>query len=258
MFYDYFYKLKYLLSSKSNKNNLMEINDPIIILRELIDNFSREYKEKMPNFRNSIFQIPNLTIKGNFPELMMSKTNEIKQNFELNYASPFVDYFYFISTTIIRCQFCKKILNFNNSILFSLSIPTANNLNLQSLMNFYFNKQILNISCSYCNTSSLKEEKFFLNSPPYLIIEFENKDNIILDNSIDISPYLLTNVGPKKYDFFAVINGEEINGKNHFISSIKKNFNYLFYSDNNYSIVGEEVKKYGVPFIAIYKGQPNI
>ena len=92
------------------------------------------------------------------------------------------------------------------------------------------------------------------------IIEFENKNknNIILDNSIDISPYLLTNVGPKKYDFFAVINGEEINGKNHFISVIKKNFNYLFYSDNNYSIVGEEVKKYGVPFIAIYKGQPNI
>ena len=258
LFDDYFYKLKYLLSSKSNKNNLMEINDPIIILRELIENFSKEYKEKMP-FGNSLFQIPNLTIKGNFPELIISKIYEtIKQNFELNYASPFVDYFYFISTTIIRCQFCKNILNFNNNILFSLSIPTANNLNLQNLMSFYFNKQILNISCSNCNTSSLKEEKFFINSPQYLIIEFEDKNNIILDNSIDISPYLLSNVGPKKYDFFAVISGEIINGKNHFISAIKKNFNYLFFSDNNCSICGEEVKKNGVPFIAIYKGQPNI
>ena len=258
LFDDYFYKLKYLLSSKSNKNNLMESNDPIIILRELIDNFSKEYKEKMP-FGNSLFQIPNLTIKENFPELIISKINEtIKQNFELNYASPFVDSFYYIRTTIIRCQFCKNIFNFNNDILFSISIQTANNQNLQSLMDCFFNKKILNICCSYCNTSNIKEEKFFLNSPQYLIIEFENKNNIILDNSIDISPYLLTNVGPKKYDFFAVISGENINGKNHFISGIKKNTNYLFFSDNNCNICGEEVKKYGVPFIAIYKGQPNM
>ena len=125
------------------------------------------------------------------------------------------------------------------------------------LIKFYINQEISNNNnlCPKCNTNNLINEKLFLNSPKYLIIEFENINSIILDDTIDLSNYILTDIGPKKYDFFAVISRENINNEYHFVSGIKKYDKYFFISDNNYEKCGEEVKKYGLPYIAIYKGQ---
>ena len=119
-FDEYFYMLKYSLSTKSNIQNLMENNDPITILQVLIHYFSKEYKEHMP-CSNEIFKIPNFIINQNIPESMKQKIFEtIKQDFELNYAGPFVDLFYFITTIIKRCKFCKNIFNNFNTICFSI------------------------------------------------------------------------------------------------------------------------------------------
>ena len=65
----------------------------------------------------------------------------------------------------------------------------------------------------------------------------------------------MSNIGPRIYDFFAVICCENINGKNHYIAGIKKKSNYLLCSDNSIEICGDEVKNYGLPYIAIYKGR---
>lgn len=256
-FEEYFHKLKYLLSTKSNKINLNNDNDPIIIIEELISIFSKEFKEKIISYKNFIFSNPNFMINGNLPNFVISKIQEIIKSFQLNYAGPYVDYFYFINTNLIKCGFCKNIINSNNNILFSISIQTGINQNLSDLIKYSFNSQLSNnnIQCSNCNTSNLNVEKFFLNSPRYLIIEFENKNNIILEDSIDLSPYILSNIGPRIYDFFAVICCENINRKNHYIAGIKKKSNYLLCSDNSIEICGDEVKNYGLPYIAIYKGR---
>ena len=77
--------------------------------------------------------------------------------------------------------------------------------------------------CPNCKCSNLKQQKLFVNSPLYLIIEFQNKNPIILDKTLDLSPYILSNVGPKIYSFFAVISEENINEKNHYIATVNKN-----------------------------------
>ena len=259
IFEDYFYKLICLLSSKSNKINLTGETDPVILLQELIQIFSKEFKENIP-FYNLLFQNSNLIIKEILPDLVKTKIEEtIREEFQLNYSSPFVNIFYFINTNIIKFPFCSCIIDFGNNILFSISIQTDKNQNLENLIKRYFNQQISNniITCPDCNQSNLIEERFFVNSPQYLIIEFENKNNVTLEDTIDLSPYILTNIGPRKYEFFAVISEEKINDKNHYFLGFKKNNNYVFYSDNTYQTCGEEIKKYGVPHIVIYKGQKN-
>ena len=258
---EYFYKLKFLLSSKSNKINLIGETEPVILFQELIQIFSKEFKENMP-FDNLLFQKSNLIIKETIPNLVTTKIEEtIRENFQLNYSSPFVDIFYFINTNLIKCPFCSCVIDFSNNILFSISIQTDKNQNLENLLKRYFNQQISNytVTCPDCNLNNLIEERFFVNSPQYLIIEFENKNenNITLDDTIDLSPYILTNLGPRKFEFFAVISEEKMNGKKHYFLGIKKNTNYFFYSDNNYQKSGEEIKKYGNPHIVIYKGQKN-
>ena len=257
-FYECFYKFKNLLSTKSKENKLIEDNNPIFILQEIINNYSKEFKENI-KFSNSIFLNPDLKIKEDLPSLLKSKINQTIKDFELNYSSPFVDLFYFINIIIIRCQICGDVIDFNNKILFSISINTLMNQNLNSLIDSNINKPIVNKNylCPYCGTSDLKEEKLFLNSPQYLIIEFENKNNIILNDTIDLSPYLLTNVGPKKYDLFAVINEENMNNEKHYISAVKKDKmnNYLLYSDNNCQLVEGDIKNYSNLCVAIYKGQ---
>ena len=254
-FYESFYKFKNILSTKSKENKLIGDNNPIFILQEIINNFSKEFKENI-NYSNSIFN-PKLEIKENLPYFLISIINQAIEDFKLNYASPFVDLFYFINIIIIRCQSCNGVFCSDINILFSKSIHTFMNHNLNSLIDCNINTFIMNKNCQYCGASDLKKEKLFLNSPKYLIIEFENKNNIILNDTIDISPYHLTNVGPKKYDLFAVINEENMNNQKHYILAVKKDKknNYLLYSDNNCQLVEGDLKKYSNLCIAIYKGQ---
>ena len=78
---------------------------------------------------------------------------------------------------------------------------------------------------------------------------------IPLDKEIDLTPYIKTNVGPKKYDFFALISEEDLEEEKHYVAIIKKDEKYLFCSDDIIENCGDEVKTYGNQLIAIYKGQ---
>ena len=248
-----FYRFKNLLSSKSKKINSMGISDPIIVLQELIINYSKEFKEHI-SFHNNLL-LNYFFIKDNFPYILKAEIDQTIQNFQLNYRSPFVDIFYFIDINMRKCNLCDSIINLNKNILFSISIKAEMNQQLSDLIANNFKKIMANDTCPICN-SLLKEQRFFLNSPQYLIIEFENRNTILLDDTIDLTPFILTNVGPREYDFFAVIMEEKMSNKNHYILSVKKEIdNYLFYSDNNCQKGGDEVKKCGNHCIAIYKGR---
>ena len=255
VFEDCFHNLNSLLSSKTNNIILGGDNNPKNILRELIINFSKEFKDYLPNIKNS-FPNPYSIINRDLNN-WINEINQIIKDFTSNYAGPFVRLFYFIESNLTSCKFCEDyIFGFKGNIRFSISIQTSAHQNLMKLIKFYINQEISNNNnlCPNCNTKIINE-KLFLNSPKYLIIEFENINSIILDDTIDLSNYILTDIGPKKYDFFAVISRENINNEYHFVSGIKKYDKYFFISDNNYEKCGEEVKKYGLPYIAIYKGQ---
>ena len=259
VFYIFFYKLRYLLSLKSNKIKEFGEIDPITVFQELITFFTMDFKNAINRsiFPNNLFDVINLTLSKEIPESIAIKISKtIKQNFEINYFGPFVNIFYFVNLNLIRCQFCKYIMNYQDNILFSLSIQTNNNQSLMNLIKNNIDSGLINNNiCPQCNTSNFRNQKLFVNSPLYLIIEFQNKNPIILDQTIDLSSYILSNVGPKIYNIFAVINVENINGQNHYIATVKKNNTYMFYSDDICSQCGEEGLKCGVPCIAIYKGQ---
>ena len=258
-FNGYFRKIRKILSFKSDKIKGTGEIDPYIVFKEIIYYFSKEFKEAI-TCNNNIFQIPNFQILSDIPGFLISKIKEqIIGNFVMNYSGPLVDIFYFMNLYLIKCSKCQNIVDYNEKILFSISILTENKESLSNLIKKNFENYIIknNYSCPDCNTSKFKENLLFINSPLYLIIEFENKNHIFLDETIDLGPYIISNVGPRIYDFFAVISSENINGENHYVCTIKKNNYYMFCSDNSCELCGEEGKKVGIPYIAIYKGQRN-
>ena len=258
-FNEYFMKLINLLSLKSDKIKGTGEIVPNIVLNEIIYYFNKEFKEHI-SWNNLIFQIPNFQILYAFPDFLISKIKkEIEQNFVANYFSPFVEFFYFMKLHLIKCPICQNIIDFDVKILFSVSILAENKENLSNLIKKNLENYLVNDNfiCPDCNSKKLKESQLFINSPSYLIIEFENLNNITLDETIDLSPYKISNAGPTKYDFYAVISSENLNGENHYVCTIKKNDYYMFCSDNSCEKCGEEAKKCGLPVIAIYKGQKN-
>ena len=90
--------------------------------------------------------------------------------------------------------------------------------------------------------------------PYYLIFEFEDGNNIILNKEIDLTPYILTNVGPRKYEFYAVINENNLDNKIYYTATIKKDSSFILFSDYEIEECGEEAMNIGKPCIAIYKG----
>ena len=62
--------------------------------------------------------------------------------------------------------------------------------------------------CSKCeNNTFVEAHKAFLNSPPFLLIDFEvfikNQKN--LEDKINLGDYILTNIGPKTYVLYGFI-----------------------------------------------------
>ena len=113
-----------------------------------------------------------------------------------------------------------------------------------------------NLKCSNCSYTTNEISNYLYNSPLYLIIEFKDGNNIILDKEIDLTPYILTDVGPRKYELFALINEEDIEDKKHYIAIIKKDSSsFILFSDYEREECGEEEMNTGKPCIAIYKGQ---
>ena len=253
-FMDYIQKIRYLLSLKTERIYGKEEINPIIVLEELIKNFTSEFISQIP-WNNNIFEIPNLTTSNAFPNFLFNDISNAIQTFKTNCAGPLVDCFYFLNGYITKCKNCNNT-QFLYKIKFFLLIQTTKGENLNNLIQNYIYKGTLNskLQCSICNSIELSAQRFFINSPFFLIIEFENKNQINIDEIIDITNYKLNNVGPSRYEFFALISEENINGQSHYICTIKENSNYIFYSDASSQKCGEEAKKYGTPYIVIYRG----
>ena len=230
-----------------------EIN-PKFVFHELFSNFNKEIKEYDLPYSNFILEKlnePMILPRNDFPELY--KKIEV---FKKNYASLFVDFFYFMILDLVKCNYCNKILSADGIVGSFIELDSITNDNVINLIQKSLSGSAnQNYYCIYCmsNTMGIAEKKF-LNSPKYLIIDFhgEQKNPKFLDNEIDLSNHIISNIGPKKYKLYGYISEVQY-GK--FNLCIRGNNCWKIYSDEN------KIETYNInnlnscnPHIAIYQG----
>ena len=228
--------------------------DPKLVFQELFSNFNKEIKEKDLPYSNFILEKlnePMILPRNDFPELY--KRIEF---FKKNYASLFVDFFYFMILDLVKCNYCNRIISADGIVESFIELDSSTNDNVINLIQ----KSLLgnanqNYYCIHCmrNIMGIAEKKF-LNSPKYLIIDFlgREKNPKFLDNEIDLSNHIITNIGPRKYKLYGYISEVQY-GK--FNLCIRGNNCWNIYSDEN------KIETYKInnlnscnPHIAIYRG----
>ena len=238
----------------SEKKYNMEVTSPVLIYYNIIINFTKEFPFYF-NWKNQLFD--NYKQLLYFPENSFPKIyNGIKQ-FQTQYTSPLVDIFYFLVLTLIKCSKCSTVIDAYTQMASFLPLYFENEGSIMDLIKRYFgnNNADSDYNCPNCNFSGNQiETKKFFSSPKYLVIDLEEKNQIKFDQTIDVSQYLCTNVGPNKYELYAVITAEKINNNQaQYVTTIKENNEWFFYSGNSRQKCGIDSIKYGIPSCAIYK-----
>jgi len=243
--------LRIKLSNKSERFSGIEEIDPKIVFNELFEKFNSEFKINNISWPNSIFN--NLNELKDFPRIsfpnIYTKIDEFK-----DYHSPLVDEFYFILLELIKCPSCDGILDNNVNINYCIHISGNEKGKISQLINKSEDNLNKRYECKRCLYKSTgKMEKAFINTPNYLIIFFDGEDikEKNLDNILELQPYMLSNIGPKKYGIYSFIS-KDTDGK--YVGYIKNGDSWDFCSNND-TIEKLRVKSfnYCFPLIAIYK-----
>ena len=230
---------------------------PKFVFHDLFSIFNKEMKEfEIPWNNNTLDGLiePMILPKNYYPDLY-----DKIEFFKSKYANLFVDFFYFMLLDLVKCSNCNRILNLESYVASFLALDSFTYDNVTNLMQRELINKPSNLNsylyCPNCRTKTIGIcEKKLLNSPKYLIIDFfgspKNQKN--LEDEIDMSYYIISNIGPRKYKLYGYI-CEAQNGK--FTASIKGNNIWKIYSEENsfdqYSI--KDMNKCS-PYIAIYRG----
>jgi len=232
--------------------------EPINAFFEICKYLNAQYRKNQNLCPNEVYK--DLTEFENLPKEKFPEIYDKINQFVNSYHSPFANNFYYILLNISKCPNCNKIIKAKIEDDYSISsfIPLNGNIidSIGNLVNGYISKQynLDNGYCDNCNYSGPgKKEKGFLNTPKYLILDFEGeKEMKILDNEIDLTYNSITNIGSKKYKAFAFITKERNDKYKAYIKKDEKN--WFSYSDEN--TVNDEIvcSNNVTPYFAIYKG----
>ena len=245
--------IKFLRNQLSQRKNLVEGFTPAILYHNILSNFTKDFCSLI-NWNNMIFS--QFKRPSDLPENRFSKIYEGIKEFQTNYISPLVDIFYFNILTILKCPNCNNILDAFIRITSFLPLYYEDRSINDLIKNYLSSKNSKdNFICDYCGTSGNKIiQNYFFNSPKYLVLDLNEKNQVFYDENIDISKYLKTNIGPTSYELYAVINKEK-NNRNEiqYIASVKENDQWYFYSGNSREKCGIESLNTGMSSCAIYK-----
>ena len=237
--------------------------EPKMIFCDLFIHTNKEFVNKSNGIDQDIFY-QNLLFKDlkddllkKLPKSSYPKIYEKIEKFKNNYTSPFVDNFYFILLELTKCNNCQNIIDVKSIFSFFLILKgEINGANVSNLIDDYI-RSPSNNGLPYCNQCKgmMKKEYSFLNTPKYLLIDFEGRKlPKYLDNEIDISKYSTSILGPKKYSLYAYIT---IDNNQKYIEYIKyKNVWYKYSEGNNVDPISNPNNTiFCCPYIAIYKGK---
>jgi hypothetical protein len=260
-------QLRNKISSKGGTNNKFQGNEeiePKWVFSELFRQFNNEFVNKSDNkendipFQNKVFNGLNDPIylpRDSFPQIY----EDIKQ-FERNYANPLVDFFYFILVVLTKCNKCGKIIDAKAKVSYFINPIEISGANVSNLiMNFMAFPLEANSNenqyCNLCNSNdNVKKEYSFLNTPKYLIIDFQRNynSNYYLDNKINLTQYAMSNIGPTIYNLYTVITK---NNQTYVAYITYRNKYFKFFDKNNIQeVLYQEVINCTAPVFAIYQG----
>ena len=240
-----------ILNQKSSQiNDIPNGIRPVLLYYRILSLFKEEFLlNRWTNKLQSLnFNIPPEF--NNFPEIL----NFINE-FIAEYRNPLVDIFYFILVISEKCPKCGNIISAYAQVASFLSLDNSNPSNISNLINNYFYKNMKNqvMKCFFCGYfGNIMEEKSFLYSPDYLVLDLDEGAKVNFDNQIFLGNYIKTNFSPRNYKLFAVIN--KIMNKNiEFVATIKYNNQWITNLGDSILSCGNENLNNGIPSCAIYK-----
>ena len=232
---------------------------PNLIIFELFMNYNKELQSYGLPWRNYLFN--DLIEPTNLPKSSFPSIYETIEIFKRDLNGSLVYNFYFLMLHLIKCAKCNNIIDAKNEIVYYIHLPGKERDKISNLIKNYMCPNNLDNNIYTCNKCSYrglgKRENAFFNSPQYLIIDFAGLDlkEKNLENELDLTEYIMSNKGPKKYSLCGFIS-EENNGKYmYYFKDIK---GWHLYSDiNNMEDSKFDSFNFCFPNIAIYKGQRN-
>ena len=253
----YEYSIKLFLNEIINNKTIQSINRPIFLYYNIVSLFTKRFGNliKWSNIISSeLLSSLNDLPSNQFPDVYTNINNFKKQ-----FRSPFVDIFYFLILIYIKCPKCDSTYYATSKCTSFLELINKEEDNLNNLIrNFLYSKTLNNnnINCKSCGYSGEGlEEKNFLSTPKYLVIDFyEDGKQINYEQKINLSCFMKKRKGLQEFEIYAVINKEIINNQTQYIASVKgKNGQWMFYSGDTKGICGTESLNVGTPSLAIYK-----
>ena len=239
-----------LLTRKPSINGIR----PVILYHSLLSLFKEDFGQS--RWENKIGPI-NYGIINGFPPNMFPYIYSSINEYVATYRNPLIDILYFIFLISEKCPNCNYIFNAYARFSSFISLDNIQPTNIMTLIKNKLGRNFINqfIQCKYCGyRGNLIEEKYFFNTPDYLVLDLDEGEKVNFDFEINLSEYITTNIGPKKYKLFAVINREiDFNNNLQFIISIKEKEKWIFCSGDNIEECGSESISVGIPSCAIYK-----
>ena len=233
---------------------------PKSVFEGLFKTINEEYRDHNIPCINSIFMGIN-EIKKLPKESFSQIYNKIEEFNKLK--SPIYINFYFIFLEVSKCPNCNNILDANIKKnleeSYCISLPSNEKGNLSDLLKKYMSEITPNpnqqYKCNKCGHDGLgKKEYNFLNTPKYLIFDFEGveKEKKTLDKVLDLTQYYLSDKEvSKKYDLFAII----ICSNDQYWAYVKQDDGWYFYTEEKMKVKINNVNYNFSPYIVIYERQ---
>lgn len=234
-----------------------------ILINATFDRFMDEL-EKVDKNKSSNVIFNNVLVNLNqinfIPKNNFNEFYTVLVDFINKYRNIFVDLFYFIElNNIYECPFCHYKMKCETKIKrFLTFLINSEDRNIKQLLSKYFkfSYDFKNMSkCNNCNNALIIHNKM-LNLPMILTIYLENArpgQLEIEEELLDLDKYKITDVGPKKYNLFAVISKIIKNEEEFYIAFIKNKNNWKLVNggqiiDCNYKNIIQET-----PIMIFYK-----
>jgi hypothetical protein len=232
--------------------------EPILAFFGICSYINKEFREQKTECPNLIYQ--NFKEMEEIPKANFPNVYETIEDFKKEFRSPFANKFYYILLNLTKCPNCNYVLyaeiKDNYGVSSFIPLPGLFIDKVSNLLERYMSKQFDSAflyTCKNCDYKGPgKNEIGFLNTPEYLLFNFEGEKEIkTLDDSIDLTNYTLTNSKKNKYNLLSFITKE--NDK--FRAYIKNERNiWCKFNEDNFMEENALIIKYNcIPYIAIYK-----